>query len=428
MASFLQFEDNIHHDCQHTMSLLKVVTQPRSRKSSKVAPIHLLTSADLDSQSKVVTSIITPFGTWRKDQRPSERPNTTTMPKDSGTPLSPQPSHRRRLLSIGPYCPKRPTLRQIIANQSDEPWTLSVFTSYCETNLCAENLSFIQEAERYTERYKQWFNAKSAIPSDSEHSLAEDLAKQWRKILADYIISGGPRELNVESGVRREMLAVPETDFPPTPDHLDNAVRLTERLIEDSILPSFLNDIQPEQHSSDEYLDTEVHPPSLSSKANSIHVVPLNNISRPESRDKPVKSAGPHASSFSSVFRNQNPRSALPPDPPRSKPLALPAHRPKSMFAATKKQHSSSSGDGPSIDSLVLEDSTAAVASPVSSYSTSNTSPPMSPPPSEAGRPSRGRSDSAWKKFSSRLGFGRKRSGSRLRKAPGSAIEESPPP
>lgn len=415
------------------MSLFKIVPQIKSRKSSTIAPGPLVSPADPRSQSKVVTSIITPFGSWEDHESSKKWPTITAMPQDSATSLTSHPSFRHRFHSSGPYCPKRPTLREIVANESREPWTLSAFTSYCEANLCAENLSFIQEADRYSQRYNQWSDTQGTISSDSNENLAEDLSKHWRNILSDYIISGGTKELNVESRVRHEMLAVPESDFPPKPEHLHDAMRLTEKLIEDSILFSFLNDIQPEQHSSDEYSDTEVPPPSQSSKANSIHAMPLSNISRPASRDNPVKSAGPHASSFSSAFRNQNPRSPLPsPDPPRSKPMASPAHRPKSMFAATKQQHSSSSGDGPSIDSLVFEDSTAAVASPVSSNaassSTSNTSPPMSPPPSDGGRPSRDRSDSGWRKIGSRFGFGKKRSSSRMRKPHSSAIDESPPP
>lgn len=378
-----------------------------------------LPTPQLDPEAAVKTSR---SASVSQGPTPQKRPSITTMPNDSGASLSMSPSaptDLRRQRGTGPYCPKRPSLEEILANKSSEPWTLEAFRAYMEQNVCAENLSFIQEADRYTQIYKQWSSAGEKLPAESLQSLTEDLTKRWKLILSDYISSGGFKELNVESSVRNDMLAVPEAEHPPKPEYLDRAVLLTKRLIEDSILTQFLKDVQPEAHSSDEFLDPEVHKP------HSLQFPPQKTSSRPSSRDAP-RSLPLHASSFSSAFKNSrtmptqyDQRRAK--DQPRSDPSASPLEiRPKSMFTSSR-EHSSSSGstDNPNIDAIILEESTSAVASPTTS---NTTSPPMSPPPGE--RPAvRERSDSGWKKFGAKLGIRRKGSNPQIRRPYSSVME-----
>lgn len=49
----------------------------------------------------------------------------------------------------GPYCPRRPNLREILANTSPPPWTLAAFMAYLSNNHCLETLEFTMDSGRF---------------------------------------------------------------------------------------------------------------------------------------------------------------------------------------------------------------------------------------------------------------------------------------
>ncbi|KFY57138.1 hypothetical protein V496_06528 [Pseudogymnoascus sp. VKM F-4515 (FW-2607)] len=52
------------------------------------------------------------------------------------------------------YCPRRPTLREVLANSAPPPWTLSAFTVYLSQNHCLETLEFTMDATLYRKHYE----------------------------------------------------------------------------------------------------------------------------------------------------------------------------------------------------------------------------------------------------------------------------------
>lgn len=391
--------------------LLRKRSHTKSRKTSKVV---VASPTDSRRPSRVVTSIVTSAGS-REGEKQNNRPSITMIPTDSAASLpmiAPPLARPRRVNSSGPYCPKRPTLQAILANQSPEPWTLDAFTSYCQQSMSAENINFVLEADRYTKRWHQWSDSKTLLSTEANNDRADELVRQWRNMLGDYVVSGAAQELNLEGGVRRTLTNILESDLPPDPSQLRDAVSHTKKLIEDSVLPGFLNEIQPEG-SSDENLDKEIHRDPRQGHSQSLNVIVPRPGSRPSSREDPAQSA-----SFSSHFMNRSP---APSEHPRPRPLGSPPRsRPKSMFTRTK-EHSSSSSGTPGIDARILDDT--AVASPVVSNAASTSSPPMSPPQAE--HPTRERSDSGWRKIGAKLGLRKKRSDSELRR-PQSTLREEP--
>ncbi|KAK3110381.1 hypothetical protein LTR53_015384 [Teratosphaeriaceae sp. CCFEE 6253] len=132
----------------------------------------------------------------------------------------------------GPYCPRRPGLREILANTSPSPWTLAAFMAYLSTNHCLETLEFTMDAGRYRKHYaKMMSRASNGSPptKDQEYVLA-----LWQRLVDAYIRPNGSREVNLPSDVRDPILNLEIDTAPPAPEKLDLAVTKIYELMEDA--------------------------------------------------------------------------------------------------------------------------------------------------------------------------------------------------
>ncbi|SCO84439.1 related to a-agglutinin core protein AGA1 [Fusarium oxysporum] len=88
------------------------------------------------------------------------------------------------------------------------------------------------------------------IPSDPRCDY-DYLRALWEDLLENYILPDGHREVNLPSEVRDRLLGFCSSDLLPHPSELDAAVKIVHELIEDSILPGFLNSHMSPKQSDD---------------------------------------------------------------------------------------------------------------------------------------------------------------------------------
>jgi hypothetical protein len=96
-----------------------------------------------------------------------------------------------------------PTLNQILLDNAPPPWTLNAFMVYLSEKHCMENLEFILDSDRYTAIYSQLAAEKS--PS---RQSTEQVCGLWEKLMQLYVVPPAPREVNIPSGVRDQLLNV----------------------------------------------------------------------------------------------------------------------------------------------------------------------------------------------------------------------------
>ncbi|KAH7130892.1 RGS domain-containing protein [Dactylonectria macrodidyma] len=134
-----------------------------------------------------------------------------------------------------------PSLANIISDLSPGPWGLSDFTTYLSRNHCLENLQFVQDASRYRIYYAEIVGS-NRIPPVSLRCHYDCLQALWEGLLGAYILPNGHREVNLPSEVRDRLLVCRSSDFVPHhPSELDDALEAIHQLMEDSILPGFLD-------------------------------------------------------------------------------------------------------------------------------------------------------------------------------------------
>ncbi|KAF2399225.1 regulator of G protein signaling superfamily [Trichodelitschia bisporula] len=157
----------------------------------------------------------------------------------------------------GPYCPRRPHLSEILANTSTPPWTLSAFMAYLSQNHCLETLEFTMDATRYRKHY---LKTAGRCPNGQIAPKTEEcvyIQSLWQRLLQAYIIPNGPREVNLPSDVRNDLLSLSaDTDLPPHPSVLDTAVQKVYELMEESVLVPFLNSVWPQSSNPDSAYNT----------------------------------------------------------------------------------------------------------------------------------------------------------------------------
>ncbi|KFY82547.1 hypothetical protein V498_08560 [Pseudogymnoascus sp. VKM F-4517 (FW-2822)] len=123
------------------------------------------------------------------------------------------------------YCPRRPTLREVLANSAPPPWTLSAFTVYLSQNHCLETLEFTMDATLYRKHYEMLLancGEKTIMPSTEG---CEYVRMLWQKLLDAYISPDSPRKVNLPGDVRQRLLSSPNHFRPPSPQQLDTAIR-----------------------------------------------------------------------------------------------------------------------------------------------------------------------------------------------------------
>ncbi|KAH7137639.1 RGS domain-containing protein, partial [Dactylonectria macrodidyma] len=132
------------------------------------------------------------------------------------------------------------SLATIISDLSPDPWGLNDFTAYLSRNHCLENLQFVQDASRYRVCYAETVGG-NRIPWVSIRCHYDYLQALWEGLVGAYILPDGHREVNIPSKVRDQLLGFHSSGFLPHPSELDDAVKTIHELMEDSILPGFLN-------------------------------------------------------------------------------------------------------------------------------------------------------------------------------------------
>ena len=228
-----------------------------------------------------------------KDQEPPSLPHTTYQSREASPSSSSAlsdwdaddegfmssgdqaPSRPVSLSFSGPYCPRRPTLQEVLANTAPTPWTLSAFTAYLSQNHCLETLEFTMDAQRYKLHYDTLMQAHSQLSPSRADEEADYVRMLWQKLLDAYIIPNGPREVNLPGSVRDRLLSLPYKTTVPDPTELDPAAKIIFELMDESVLVPFLNTVTPFQapeslslwgsgETSDSYMAASLDAASLS--------------------------------------------------------------------------------------------------------------------------------------------------------------------
>jgi hypothetical protein len=311
-------------------------------------------------------------------------------------------------IPAGPYCPRRPTLHEVLSNTAPPPWTLSAFTQYLSQNHCLETLEFTMDANRYTKYFQEMADRDPHSPLSPQSPEAVYVRMLWQKLLDAYIAPNGPREVNLPSAVRDHLLALPATESPPDPAELEPAVKIVFELMDESVLVPFLNSgvasrgaesFSSPWTSSDSMSDT-----TMTGSMDERSLSPTKSRSHRDG-SPPLPTAD-----VSQTYSNYSPRHSH--HSTLSAALGRGAARLSSHISGSSGH---SSTDGP--DNMT-DDSTDA-ASPSGSALDPMT-PPSTPPtshigfaevsPSTSPRNSRVES-SSWKKMSAKLGWKKSRSG-----------------
>ncbi|KAL4779103.1 RGS domain-containing protein [Aspergillus varians] len=299
----------------------------------------------------------------------------------------------------GTFCPMRPNLDEVLANTAPAPYTLSAFMAYLSQNHCLETLEFTLDAKRYREAYEGLSHQLGQLSITVDCPESRHLRMLWQRLLSAYIIPGSPREINVSSEVRDDILRHANAPTPPPPSMLDAAVKLVHDLMEESIFMPFLN-----AHSA----SAHVYPlsePLFPHDDNGVTIV--SNPSLDEHAMKRVKSKGARLSPRTSRELG-SPLSSSPPSCPSSRSnfsMNAVTSRGKSSHRPSNQPSSTLSGDSS------LTDDSGSLLSSTGEPMTPPTTPPSSEPSMQASSP-KNRVDNPWKKMGMKLGFKKRGHGS----------------
>ncbi|UJO24454.1 uncharacterized protein CLAFUR5_13773 [Fulvia fulva] len=311
----------------------------------------------------------------------------------------------------GPHCPRRPNLREILANTSPPPWTLAAFMAYLSNNHCLETLEFTMDAGRYKKHYAKMLSRaqEGAMPPVKDREYVQAL---WQRLVEAYIQPNGSREVNLPSDVRDPIINLKPGELPPAPEKLDPAVAKIYELMEESVLVPFLNSVYPQTaHPTTTsscpmgaYDTSDDNIPTTSRTHDDRHSMYGRRSRYGRSSPPPQTAVEPHAYSYSSPSRYR-----------QSAPLPLTAPPQKSRFSVRLTPSTSSPAaplSASTIDETVATGPDATLSGSGSggagmttddSGSTSSPTnegpmtPPMSPPGSDVQSPKR--DSGMWKKL-----------------------------
>ncbi|KAF4252499.1 hypothetical protein KXW98_004521 [Aspergillus fumigatus] len=343
-------------------------------------------------------SLYPPLFFWNNSPTTTPELSPTSSSSDSESDEDMDSSGSRPLslnVQPGSFCPMRPTLDEVLANTAPAPYTLSAFMAYLSQNHCLETLEFTLEAKRYRETYHSLTHQLRESPIVTDCPESQHLRMLWQRLLTAYILPGAPREINVCSEVREEIVQHANSHIPPPPETLDAAVKLVHDLMEESIFLPFLN-----------------------AHATSAHVVPLSEPLFSNEDDVTVVSNPSFDEHAVKRGRRLSPKSSrelgapVPSGPPSG-------HSSRSNFSfgavtsmgKTSNRTSGQVSSATSGDCALTDDS----GSTQSNHSTGEPmTPPTTPPSSEPsltlGHSPKHRTENPWKKMGMKLGF-KKRSG-----------------
>lgn len=302
----------------------------------------------------------------------------------------------------GPYCPRRPNLHEILANDSPAPWTLAAFMAYLSNNHCLETLEFTMDAGRYKKHHQRMMN-RAPVPGEPSAEDAAYVKELWTRLIEAYILPNGSREVNLPSEVRDPIIHLSPSSTPPVPEILDVAVAKTYELMEESVLVPFLNSVYPQIQASYENLALQYDDKPRFPRRSNHH----------SSRSSP-----PPQGSWDSNME-------APPSLPnrKSAPSALTTALTKNRFSSklsptnsmpavplTTAMSATSSGSDTILSGPGLTDDSGSSGSPTND---SPMTPPVTPPMGDlSSSPRSSRDSGTWKKFGRLSGWkpGRKRS------------------
>jgi hypothetical protein len=300
-------------------------------------------------------------------------------------------------ISSGPYCPRRPTLREVLSNDAPPPWTLSAFMAYLSQNHCLETLEFTMDASRYRKHYET-YSANAGLTHISPSTEGCDYLRMlWRKLLDAYIIPNGPREVNLPADVRDRLLSAPNRPTPPHPERLREAVDIVYELMDESALVPFLNETAAKRATlHEEKMQSPTADTTTISPTNSYDTASHPSFSAIQRERSPI-SASDISRSFSTHASRLSGLSHLSPSLARGRTLRV--------------TQVSSGGEG--ADAGMTDDSTGTESPSIKEPIT----PPITPPTSDSlgaipmdEHPKLTRDDSGWKRMgervSARLGLG----------------------
>lgn len=300
------------------------------------------------------------------------------------------------------YCSMRPSLEQVLANTAPPPYTLSAFMAYLSQNHCLETLEFTLEAKRYRETFEAVTHQLGEYPSANiDCPECQHLCMLWQRLLTAYILPGSPREINVTSDVRDNILRQAAVNPPPHPQVLDVAVKLTHELMEESIFMPFLNSHSTSAYSMPSY-SSEFSPPSDDG------VMVMGKSSFEEQQQRTEKR------SRSKSKRLTPPSSAK----ELGSPFVASSHSSKSNFGLSmmtslgKSGHRSGQMPSPGGNDLSLTDDSGSNAS-MGELMTPPTTPPSTDPFPFLSQSPKNRTENPWKKMSMMLGFKKRGNASR---------------
>ena len=354
-----------------------------------------ITSLPASRRGSVTVSIVTDPSTHIINPKMSGRESTISMSDASFGLRSDRDTPVRYV--------RRPNLAQILADESMPPWTLEAFTAYAARNLCLENIEFIQDARRYKAAYRAFIGLYEGYHQNSRPSInransaqVELLKEMWTRLIINYIAPSSPREINLTADIRSGLLPHNKQVMPPSPALLDPAIKKIEELIEDSILFSFLNEVQSS-------VDPSLYQSSVTSQ------------------ERLALDTGFHSAekltSPSSVHEMISPTS----EPVTTSPFTPSTRSPRhSHYAASHGGSSSHKGStasnthnghmiGSAANSIAptLSEDSSSVISPTASQYEQRT-PPHTPPATETEVKRSSKQNDRWKRMSQRFGLGRR--------------------
>ena len=330
-----------------------------------------------------------------EEEEDLEEPFPFIYGTDSDSSLPDSGRSARSTMRRGIHYPRRPTLKEILADEASPPWTLEAFTTYCARALCLENLEFLQEAERYKNTFNRYLDRlpPSVGVSDGapelwlSRSQKERLREIWVKLMVEFIVPSSPRELNIPGEIRAGLASQHKTSEVPSPKQLRPAVQKIYELIEESILFSFLNDVQSPSSTTSDRIDSDTEMDHADRSLGPAHYEPSAITFSPAV--KTSRSSNFHLSGI-----------------PRS-----------TSHVSNKTTHSSNGGTNSASASIAptLTDDSGSMNSPSGTHDSLST-PPGTPPRSDfeynrRHSPKQSQRDATWKRMSVRFGR-RKRSAS----------------
>lgn len=305
-------------------------------------------------------------------------------------------------IPVGPYCPRRPTLREVLANSAPPPWTLSAFMAYLSQNHCLETLEFTMDASRYRKHYENLRASNPGTPITLATEGCEYVRMLWQKLLDAYIAPNGPREVNLPADVRDDLLSSGNQYTPPHPSELDTAVRIVYELMDESVLVPFLNSVSsargPNSYTSPWMSNDDISDVTSSDSRGSRSMSPGGAMQRD---DSPATSS---TSSRDNLYLGQPPRSL------QHSHLTTALRRSRHAGHVSSSASSSDAQDGALTDdsstdspSSLTGPMTPPIMAPMSDFFMS-TAADVSP------KVNRG-DQSSWKKMGQKLGLRRSRTG-----------------